>query len=153
MIEKMGTLNHHSVQLKCVLLHLVSWYYEWFTDEFWRGEINVCAIIVIYCHCEKATVPNSMSCKHPFPWICLVFLKLTFPIKYSKINTCAILFLLLHHELFLNWFSFQTRDFTLTNWRPNIIPNLYFRVIYGPLNVLNSVVSNLNGLYVIIFMY
>jgi len=87
MIEKRGTLNHHSVQLKCVLLHLVM-YYECFTDGFWRGEINVCAIVVIYCHCEKAAVPDSVSCKHHFPWICLVFLKQTFPIKYSSINAC-----------------------------------------------------------------
>lgn len=108
-----------------------SWYYECFTDGFWRGEINVCAIIVIYCHCEKATVPDSVSCKHPFPWICLVFLKLTFPIKYVKINTCANLFYFscIYHEL---WFStgFASKP-KILHWPfgDNTITNMYFRAL------------------------
>lgn len=80
MIEEMETLNHHSVQLKCVLLH----YYECVSlMDFEEVQSMVCAIVVIYSSCEKATLPDMVSCKHHFPWICLVFLKLTFPIKYS----------------------------------------------------------------------
>jgi len=132
MIEKWEhwTITRYSSNVFCFTW---SWYYECFTDGFRRGEINVCAIIVIYCHCEKATVPDSVSCKHPFPWICLVFLKLTFPIKYSKIKTCAVVFFFMHSSwvvsqlvLFPNPWFYIDQLATQHNTKPLLVSEKYF---------------------------